>query len=170
MPRLKLLTHLEISDCCLTFIKSSITCLHGLSSLSGDSIWADWSNLSALTNLTALDLSHALCYDIDSARDWETTDSLLTFTAWSRLRVLNVISCSLYDDQTTLNIPLVQEVLVSWLPVSTTSTTICCHIEAWDLAEFLELSVSVYAADCLVKLKLNLILYAQSWSVEQWSV
>ena len=148
MPHLKLLTHLEISDCCLTFVKSSITCLHGLSNLklSGDSIRADWSDLSALTNLTALDLSHSTCHDIDSAMDWvtgeeeEITDPLLTFSAWSNLRVLNVISCSLYDDLTTLNVPLVQEVLVSWVPVSTTSTNICCHTECYRLDAFLDLS------------------------------
>lgn len=164
-PHLRLLMHLEISDSRLTFANSSITCLHGLSSLklSGDIIRADWSNLSALTNLTALDLSHTTCHDIDSAVHWEMggaveeiTDPLLTFTAWSRLRVLNVISCSLFDDQTTLNVPLVQEVLVSWLSVSSTSTQLCCHLETYDLDAFLELSVDVHAADHLVNLNLML--------------
>ena len=165
MPPLKLLTHLEISDCRLTFANSSITCLHGLSSLklSGDTIRADWFNLTALTNLTALDLSHTTCCALDSPTHWEMggplqeiTDPLLTFTAWSKLSVLNVISCSLYDDQTILNVPLVQEVLLSWLPVSTTGTQICCHLETYDLDAFLELSVDVYAADHLVNLNLML--------------
>ena len=165
MPPLQLLTHLEISDCRLTFANSSITCLHRLSSLklSGGTIWADWSNLSALTNLTALDLSHTTCCALGSPMHWERgspmqeiTNPLLSFTAWSELRVLNVISCSLYDDQTTLNIPLVQEVLLSWLPVSSTGTQICCHLETYDLDAFLELSVDMYAADHLVNLNLML--------------
>ena len=140
VPHLKLLTHLEISDSCLTFAKSSITCLSGLNSLHlHGSIQAAWFNLTALTSLTALDLSYTFCHDINSTMHYEygsameeEIDPLQTFTAWSSLRSLNVISCSLFGEQTTLNIPLVEEVLVSWVPAGTTSKQFCCHINTYD--------------------------------------
>lgn len=163
VPHLKLLTHLEISDSCMTFVKSSITYLSGLNNLHlHGGIRADWFNLTALTNLTALDLSHTSCHDIDSAMQYHyggameaKTDPLQTFTAWSNLRILNVISCSLFAEDTTLNIPLVEEVLVDWVPAGTTSKQFVCHIGTYDFDLLRELSVDAYAVDHLVNFKVD---------------
>lgn len=59
----------------------------------------------------------------------ETTASLPAFTAWSSLLVLNVLSSSLFriNHHTTFSQELVQEVLISWVPASTTGTLDTVH-------------------------------------------
>ena len=86
----------------------------------------------------------------------ETTDPLLMFTAWSRLRLLDVRSCSLFDEQTKFKAPLVKQVLVNWVPASTTNSQVYCFIETSDMDEFMGLSADEYAFDHLVNLKVML--------------
>ena len=157
VPLLQSLSHLHLQAASVTFIHSSIVCLSGLKSLciNDCTIVADWDNLSKLTNLTLLDLGHCSCFNAVHA--WT---NLPHFAAWSELRTLKFVQCTLFDEQTLFRIPAVVEVHASHVLSSLPDHQLCLHAE-WCTLEVVEdycrAAPCISVGNCLVKLQIKLL-------------
>ncbi len=106
---LQSLVSVTFVDSALAFVGGSIACLSGLQCLCLQKckVAADWDNLSSLTNLTSLILESYVAFKTFIIHDVfpKAVKALVCFRGWSGLRVLNVIGCNLFNEQTEMDTP-----------------------------------------------------------------